>query len=231
MEFVELFAGAGGGLLAGALLKHTPVAVCELNNYCNEILRLRQKDGIFSSFDEYTDICSIADSEFYGVSLLCGGFPCQAFSHAAHGNNTAINLWPEMFRIIKGSQPPLVFAENVNKKAINAACDDLESVGYSTRAIVLGAGDLGAPHERSRCWLLAYTDSGRKLLSAKHAKAPWLPKVHENLWETYSWEFRVLDGLAPRMERLKACGNGQVPYVAAKAFELLVTAILEDNES
>jgi DNA (cytosine-5)-methyltransferase 1 len=32
---------------------------------------------------------------------------------------------------------------------------------------------------------------------------------------------RVVDGLAARVERLRAIGNGQVPQCAAVAFELL----------
>jgi DNA (cytosine-5)-methyltransferase 1 len=35
---------------------------------------------------------------------------------------------------------------------------------------------------------------------------------------------RVADGLAYRVDRIKALGNGQVPIVAASAFELLTSA-------
>lgn len=40
---------------------------------------------------------------------------------------------------------------------------------------------------------------------------------------------RVADGVANRVDRLKAIGNGQVPLVAAKAFNILKQGF-EDNE-
>jgi DNA (cytosine-5)-methyltransferase 1 len=40
-------------------------------------------------------------------------------------------------------------------------------------------------------------------------------------WSSQPGVGRVADGVAHRVDRLKAIGNGQVPVVAASAFELL----------
>ena len=61
----------------------------------------------------------------------CGGFPCQAFSHAAHGKNISEkNLWSEMYRFVQESDAPIVFGENVTLKAVSKAKKDLEQIGY-----------------------------------------------------------------------------------------------------
>jgi hypothetical protein len=82
---------------------------------------------------------------------------------------------------------------------------------------------MGADHIRSRCWLFAYTDNDGELLRAFNAKTRWMPKLGESVWKDYPESLRMADGLANRMERLKAVGNGQSPIVAATAWKLLTT--------
>lgn len=45
-------------------------------------------------------------------------------------------------------------------------------------------------------------------------------------WTTEPTVGRVVDGLAARVDRLKAIGNGQVPLVAATAFAILSERIM-----
>jgi hypothetical protein len=112
-------------------------------------------------------------------------------------------------------------AENTQRRAIDRAADDLESMGYSARAIALGADDLGADHIRKRYWLLAHTNGDRELFGAIDAKVAELSRVRPRVWDAYPDESRMADGLANRMDRLEATGDGQVPIVAATAFTLL----------
>lgn len=44
---------------------------------------------------------------------------------------------------------------------------DLAALGYDARWGVLGADDAGAPHQRKRIWLLAYTNQERRLRGAR----------------------------------------------------------------
>lgn len=229
MNELALFAGSGGGLLATQMLGFRTVCAVELDWYCRCVLTQRQNDGHFRTpFPIWDDICTFDGRPWRGiVDVVTGGFPCQAFSKAAHGRNIAEkNLWHEMRRVVSDVSPRFVFAENVSRVAIDQAADDLEQMGYKTKAISLSAADLGADHIRERYWLLAYTDNESKLFLSKYAKAQRMSEFCNSVWETYTGKLRVSDGLAYRMDRLKALGNGQVPIVAASAWYTLSSLII-----
>lgn len=224
---LSLFTGCGGGLLASNILGHNIVCAVERDEYCLEVLMQRQNERVLPCFPIWDDICTFDGRPWKGtVDLVSGGFPCQAFSAAARGRNIASkDLWYEMRRVIREVCPHLVFAENVSERAILQAQDDLLQDGYNSKYIKLSAKDLGADHERDRFWLLAYTDYYSQLRKSKYAEAQELPKFRNSVWETFSGELRVPDGVAFRMDRLKALGNGQVPIVAAIAFSKLISSI------
>lgn len=227
MNELALFSGAGGGLLASNLLGHNIVCAVERDEFCQHVLVQRQNDRILQPFPIWDDICTFDGRPWKGtVDLVSGGFPCQAFSSAARGRNIAEkDLWGEMHRVIREVRPHLVFAENVSERAILQAQNDLLQDGYNSKYLKLSAKDLGADHERDRFWLLAYTDYYCQLRSTKYTEAQELPKLRNGVWETFSGELRVSNGVAFRMDRLKALGNGQVPLVAAEAFVRLINQI------
>ncbi len=223
MNELALFAGAGGGLLASKLLGWTTVCVVELDWYCRCVLVQRQNDGqLRPGFPIWDDIRTFNGRPWRGrVDVISGGFPCQAYSTAAAGKNTADDLWPEMRRVVADVAPRYVFAENVSRVAIDQAANDCESMGYKTKAISLSAKDLGGDHIRERFWLLAYTDNDGELLRPVNAETRWMPELGHNIWESDPRGARVPDGMANRVDRLKATGNGQVPIVAATAWKIL----------
>ena len=222
LRTLELFAGAGGGILGGILLGHQTVCAVEIDKYCQQVLSARQADGTFPWFPIFKDVKVFDGIPWRGiVDIVSGGFPCQAYSSAAAGKNTADDLWPEMRRIVADVAPRYVFAENVSKRAIDAAADDLEAMGYEARCIALSASDLGADHIRERFWLLAHADSDGELLRAIDAETCSVPRIQPGIWESYPDESRMADGLAHRVDRLRATGNGQVPCVAAFAWRML----------
>ena len=223
MNELALFAGAGGGLLASKILGWRTVCAVELDWFCRCVLIQRQNDGhLRPGFPIWDDVRTFDGRPWRGrVDVISGGFPCQAYSTAAAGKNTADDLWPEMRRIVADVSPRYVFAENVSRVAIDQAANDCESMGYKTKAISLSAKDLGGDHIRERFWLLAYTDDNGELLRPVNAKTRWLPKLGHGVWESDARGARVSDGMANRMDRLKATGNGQIPLVAATAWEIL----------
>ena len=231
MNELALFAGAGGGILASKLLRTKVVCAVEINEYCRRVLVRRQNTGeLTDRFPIWDDIYTFNGHPWRGsVNLVSGGFPCQSFSTAAHGNNTAVDLWPEMRRVVSEVLPELVFAENVSASASNKAGDDLEQMGYKTKALSLSAKDLGADHNRRRYWLLAYTNNASQLLCKVNAEAQISTELYSSIWKSYPGKSRIPDGLAYRMDRLKATGNGQVPIVAATAFSLLSKEILNQD--
>lgn len=231
MNELALFAGAGGGLLASNILGHNVVCAVERDEYCIEVLIQRQNERLLQPFPIWDDICSFNGKPWRGtVDLVSGGFPCQAFSSAARGRNIATkNLWKEMLRVVREVEPSSVFAENVSRKAILQASKDLKEIGYKCEYLKLSAKDVGADHERERFWLLAYTDNYCKLCSTEYAETLKLQELCNSVWETYPSEFRVSDGVALRMDRLKALGNGQVPLVAASAWLMLNNKVLQQE--
>lgn len=226
MNELALFAGNGGGILASKLLGWTTVCAVEYDQYCSQRLMQRQNEGHIPPFPIWDDVHTFDGKPWRNViDVVSGGFPCQAFSTASRGRRVAKNLWPEMLRIVREIMPPIVFAENVQEQAINTACDELESLGYKTRAISLSAQDMGADHSRGRFWLVAHTDDEGELLCRQHAEMAMLKKLQNSFWKSSPMESRMDDGLANRVERLKATGNGQVPIVAAAAFCMMAETI------
>lgn len=223
----HLFAGIGGGIYGGILLGHICCAGVEINEFCQNILRQRQHDGWMEEFPIYGDLLQLNGKDFKGsFDILCGGFPCQAFSHAAHGKNIAEkNLWPEMFRFVLESEAPIVFGENVTRRAIAKAKTDLEGVGYRVEACKVSCGEIGGDHRRDRFWMLAIKSNEVFERVANHLKS--LPRMHFAYWER---NIEGNGGQAPitnRREQLKALGNAQAPLAAAVAFRLLVNRHLQ----
>jgi DNA (cytosine-5)-methyltransferase 1 len=226
---LALFTGAGGGLLASKLLGWRTICGIESNEYCRRVLIRRQNERLIDRFPIWDDIRTFDGRPWiHYIDIITGGFPCQAFSTAAHGKNNAINLWPEMLRIVGEVKPKYVFAENVAKRAINKAAEDLEKMDFKTKCISLSAKDLGADHVRKRYWLLAYSNRGCKLFSRFNAETPRVQKFCTDIWKTYPGKSRMVDGMAYRLEQFRAIGNGQVPAVAATAFRILYKRILKD---
>ncbi len=219
----HLFAGIGGGIYGGALLGHTCVGGVEIDDFCVKIIKQRQQDGWFENFPIYNDVKKLKVSDIQGqFDILCGGFPCQAFSHAAHGKNIKEkDLWGEMHRIIQESNANIVFGENVTEKALNIAKKDLQNSGFIVYRCKVSCEDLGADHRRNRYWLLgikAYDKTYLKVVDSIKT----LPIFNLNCW-TFSPNKFIDNKLdKSRRNRLKAIGNAQSPFAAATAFRILL---------
>ena len=178
---LHLFAGAGGGILAGKMLGHRCVGAVEVNEFCQQVLRERQQDGTLESFPIINDVCTFDGTAWRGkVDVVCGGFPCQPWSNAGkrRGASDPRHLWPQMARIINEIRPQYVFAENVSLAAFAEPWRDLRAMGYRVPpAICIGAAHVGAPHRRLRWWLLAAdSNSVRKHAVAVNAEVEIAPQ-------------------------------------------------------
>lgn len=166
MRTLHLFAGAGGGIIADMMLGHTPVAAVEIDPFCREVLKARQRDGWLPEFEIFEDVREFDGTKWRGkVDCICGGFPCQDISCAGKGagiHGERSGLFFEMARIVNEVRPRYVFMEN----SPNLVCRGLEAVlwtmaqmGYDSRWCVLSAAAVGAMHRRDRWWgLFADTD-------------------------------------------------------------------------
>jgi DNA (cytosine-5)-methyltransferase 1 len=224
---LALFAGAGGGILGSQLLKWRTVCAVEIDPFCQEILLRRQEDGIFPAFPIWSDVRTFNGKPWRGiVDVITAGFPCQAFSSAARGNNTAPDLWPLCSRIIGEVSPRFILAENVQKRAIIIAENDLQRLGYKTRKVAISAKDLGADHIRKRHWLLGYSDNHGQPVLRFDAETPRMSELCKSIWAAKPCYKRISNGLANRMDRIGAVGNGQVPAMVAIAWGLLMRSVI-----
>jgi DNA (cytosine-5)-methyltransferase 1 len=236
---LHLFAGAGGGILGGMLLGHTTVCAVELEPYCRKVLLQRQRDGILPKFPIWDDVTTFDGKPWRGkVDVVAGGFPCQDISASGSGQGIEgkrSGLWGEMARIIGEIRPKYIFVENspmLTIRGLGRVLGDLSEMGYNARWGVVGASHVGAPHRRERIWILANCCKGG-------FKGNITKKIQRFIgfsgWKSYrrfediidrppihSPRFcRVDDGVADRVDRVSAIGNGQVPLVAATAWRIL----------
>jgi DNA (cytosine-5)-methyltransferase 1 len=237
MNELALFAGAGGGILGGKLLGFTTVCAVEINAFAASVLVSRQNDGCLAPFPVWDDIRTFDGIPWRGtVDLVSGGFPCQDIALPGPGGGiegTRSGLWKEMARIIGEVRPAFVIVENstaIRGRGINVVLGDLASMGYDARWGNLAASGVGAPHERNRFWLVAnargFVPLGLQVRTASRGEP--ICETEPLLFPAWSQRPsaladlpRVDDGMATRLDAVEAIGNGQVPQVAAIAWETL----------
>jgi DNA (cytosine-5)-methyltransferase 1 len=230
MNELALFAGAGGGILGGHLLGFRTVCAVEWDAYSASVLCVRQNDGLLPTFPIWDDVQTFDGHPWRGVvDVVSGGFPCQDISAAGKGaglDGERSGLWREMFRIICEVGPRFVFVENspnLTSRGLGTVLGDLASVGFNARWGVLGAGDIGAKHQRDRIWIVAYANDTDRRRECRRLRS--IPKcnIERNAHSPFNQPepLRMVDGVASRMDRLRAVGNGQVPICAATAWRIL----------
>jgi DNA (cytosine-5)-methyltransferase 1 len=109
-RFIDLFARIGGFRLA--LENHGGECV-----FSSEIDK-KARDTYFSNFHDEPagDICGVDAKSIPDHDILCGGFPCQAFSMAGKKkgfDDTRGTLFREVTRILKEKRPSAFLLENV----------------------------------------------------------------------------------------------------------------------
>src|SRR3990167_11506977 len=110
MRVGSLFSGIGGIDLGLERVGMEIVWQVEIGEYEREVLARHWPNA-----RRYGDIREIDPSELERVDLLCGGFPCQPFSHAGRRAGVADDrwLWPQFIRFIRALRPCYVLVENV----------------------------------------------------------------------------------------------------------------------
>jgi len=222
LRVLDLFSGIGGFSLG---LERTggfqTVAFCEADPLCRRVLAKH-----WPEVPCYDDIRTVTASRLQAdgirVDVVCGGFPCQPFSTASRGRRVAIDLWPEMLRIIGDLRAVSindidVIAENVSEAAIARAENDLRSLGYGTYRRRVSAADAGADHQRDRWWVCAYPNVQGELPGHVDAQVAVLPELCRGLWgaANYSRAIRVPDGAPHRLDRgrVERLGNAVLPQI------------------
>jgi DNA (cytosine-5)-methyltransferase 1 len=188
MNELALFAGAGGGILGGHLLGWRTICAVEWEPYAASVLAARQNDGLLPPFPIWDDVQSFDGRPWRGiVDVVSGGFPCQDISVAGKGagiDGARSGMWGHMARIVGEVRPRYVFVENspaLLTRGLGRVLGDLASLGYDCRWTVLGAADVGAPHQRDRFWLRA--ERRDVFPYAEHERTGWRKQQQEGIAE------------------------------------------------
>ena len=106
-------------------------------------------------------LAGVSDNE----RIWTGSCPCQPFSQAGKKKGFADqrHLWPAFHWLIERCAPPVVFGEQVGKKAglewFGLVQNDLEGIGYFTWSCDFPAASVGYPHIRQRLYWCGLADS------------------------------------------------------------------------
>lgn len=237
---LALFAGAGGGILGGHLLGWRTVCAVERDAYAAQVLAQRQNDGILKPFPIWSDVTSFDGKPWRGIiDVISGGFPCQDISGAnpkgAGIDGSRSGLWKQFKRIIGEVRPKVVYVENstmLTVRGLGTVLRDLAEIGFDAEWGVLSGADVGARHLRERMWLVCTNADSDGLQgwaqpSTQKGRNTNYQRV-SSLVQGISWPdisnphaYGSNDGLANRLDRTRAIGNGQISVVAATAFTLL----------
>lgn len=175
MKFIDLFAGIGGFRLGMESAGHECVAFCEIDKFARASYKaIHNTEGEV----ELHDITTVADEKIRNighVDVICGGFPCQAFSIAGHRRgfeDTRGTLFFEIARFAAILKPKYLFLENV-KGLLNHDKGDtfetiigsLDELGYDVGWQVLNSTDFGVPQNRERVYIVGHLrgTSGREV--------------------------------------------------------------------
>lgn len=167
MNFLDLFAGIGGFRLGMERAGHKCVGYCEIDKYARlSYNAIHNTEGEI----DYKDITEVTNEEFRKlrgkVDVICGGFPCQAFSIA--GNQLGFEdargtLFYEIARAAEQVKPRYLFLENVRNllshdkgKTFERMLKILDELGYDAEWQVLNSKNFGVPQNRERVFIIAH---------------------------------------------------------------------------
>lgn len=167
MNFLDLFAGIGGFRLGMERVGHKCVGYCEIDKFAR--LSYQAIHDTKGEID-YKDITEVTNEEFRKlkgtVDVICGGFPCQAFSIAGKQlgfEDARGTLFYEIARATKEIKPRYLFLENVRNllshdkgKTFERMLTILDDLGYDAEWQVLNSKNFGVPQNRERVFIIGH---------------------------------------------------------------------------
>lgn len=168
MKFIDLFAGIGGFRMGMERAGHECVGYVEIDKFAR-----KSYEAIYDTEGEWTkhDITKVTDEEWHqfrgGVDVLCGGFPCQAFSIAGKrrgfADETRGTLFFEVARAAKEIQPSYLFLENVKGllnhdkgRTFRTILSTLDECGYDVEWQLCNSKNFGVPQNRERVIIIGH---------------------------------------------------------------------------
>jgi DNA (cytosine-5)-methyltransferase 1 len=157
MKIGSLCTGYGGlDMAVEAYFGAYTVWCAEYDKYASELIE--ENFGYLN----HGDISKIDWSSVEPIDILTAGYPCQPFSEAGKrkGVNDQRHIWPHITEAIRILRPKFIILENVRghlSLGFDRVLGDLTELGYDARWKVVRASEVGAPHNRARLFVVAYT--------------------------------------------------------------------------
>ena len=167
INVLGLCAGYGGfelGLQIAMGARTRLAALCEWDVACQEVLLSRMAEGHIPEAPIWDDVKTFPSKAFCGkVDIVTAGYPCQPFStHGKRlGKHDPRHLWPSIAKIVKETQAPCMFLENVEghlSLGFREVCNDIQSMGFRFAAGMFTSAQFGATQSRKRLFILAVSD-------------------------------------------------------------------------
>lgn len=228
MKFLDLFAGIGGFRLGMESAGHECVGFCEIDKFARKSYKaIHNTEGE----REYHDITAVSDEEWRElrgtVDVICGGFPCQAFSIAGKRkgfrDKTRGTLFFEIARAAEQIKPRTLFLENVKGllshdkgRTFGIILNTLDELGYDCQWQLLNSKNFGVPQNRERVFIIGHLRgaSGREVFPITGENTGAIKRV-VNGRETHghsTYDVFGTDGISPTLKTMQG-GNLQPKIV------------------
>ena len=163
MSHVDLCSGIGGFALGfewAGLSK--PVLFCDIEPWSRKVLAKHWPHVPIA--EDVKELANDPNGLVPDCDILTAGYPCQPFSVAGkqRGTEDDRHIWPFISQIIAQKRPAWCVLENVYGHValgLDEVLAELEAQNYATRAFIVPACAVDAPHRRDRLWIIAHTNS------------------------------------------------------------------------
>lgn len=184
--FIDLFAGIGGFRIAMQELGGKCVYSSEFDSQAQRSYFANYGEMPFGDITKEVTKSYIPDN----FDILCGGFPCQAFSLAGRRlgfeDETRGTLFFEIEEILRRKQPMAFFLENVKGlmihdrgRTLRTILDHLDQVGYDVvPPQIVNAMDFGVPQHRERIYIIGFRKNLHINIDDFHYPEPTTPEGH-----------------------------------------------------
>ncbi|HGR5630387.1 TPA: DNA cytosine methyltransferase [Streptococcus pneumoniae] len=243
MKFLDLFAGIGGFRIGMESAGHECIGFCEIDKFARASYKaIHDTKGEI----ELHDITGVSDESIRGigsVDIICGGFPCQAFSIAGNRRgfeDTRGTLFFEIARFASILRPKYLFLENVkgllnheNGVTFETIISILDELGYNVEWQVLNSKNFGVPQNRERVFIIGHLRRERtrrifplsgKNQSTSNQSVMKIGNINPS-GNGMNGEVYQADGLAPTLTTNK--GEGQ--KIAIKSNTIKQFGVLQPN--
>ena len=160
-KFIDLFCGIGGFHQAMESLGGECVYACDIDADCRKTYEANY------GLKPDVDVTKIDPAKLPTFDVLCGGFPCQAFSKAGKrmgfADETKGTLFFDVERIMAYCQPKYALLENVRNLASHdggntwkTIHEHLTNIGYNVleEPVIFSPHYLGIPQHRERVFIM-----------------------------------------------------------------------------